>query len=78
METITPKMGERTQEGFYDPMSYDGKTLRCCCGFELIKEDDNNWHCTGGGHVYRIQDGEVAYDKFGNTLLKTPPMSNDK
>lgn len=52
--------------------------LCCCCGYELIKESDGTFRCTGGNHRYLISEGEVCFDKFGNTLLKLPQGENNK
>lgn len=74
MATIVPKMhyNDNKNGKSFDPMSYNGKDLRCCCGYELIKEDENTYHCTGGSHKYNINEGDIELDKFGNILLKIP------
>lgn len=56
----------------FDPLRNDGKTLVCCCGFELVKSDDDLYRCTGGSHTYRISEGDVEMDKFGNMLFRIP------
>ncbi len=56
----------------FNPLSEDGKHMRCCCGYELIKEDEKTWRCTGGSHRYIIDQGDVTLDKFGNILFRRP------
>ena len=82
MQVIQPNMkyvdnengAEASSQGrnYFDPMSIDGITLRCCCGYELTKGDDENYLCAGGHHTYRVSDGDVFIDKFGNIQLRTP------
>jgi hypothetical protein len=55
----------------YNPIRPDG-TWVCCCGYELIKDDDNLYRCTGGSHRYEIREGDVTRDKFGNVEFKLP------
>lgn len=62
----------RSEKKSFDPMSIDGMTPRCVCGYELIKETEDTFRCAGGGHRYRMSEGEVEFDKFGNVLLKMP------
>ena len=54
------------------PLSKNGK-LCCCCGFELIKQDEDSFRCTGGNHIYRFSAGSIVLDKFGNYLIKPVP-----
>lgn len=49
-----------------------GVKMFCVCGYELIKESENTYKCTGGNHRYIIQDGDIILDKYGNILLKIP------
>lgn len=77
MRTINFKgaqTGNKTDTGCFDPMSYDGKNLKCVCGYELLKESSNTYRCAGGGHQYQIQEGDITVDKFGNQKfsLKKP------
>lgn len=44
----------------------EGQKLYCVCGYELVKEDETTWECTGGNHKFHFEDGETALDKFGN------------
>ena len=46
----------------------DGK-LVCCCGYELVKESEDTYRCTGGNHRYNFNDDDVMIDKFGNVLI---------
>lgn len=78
MKAIKPvrKVAENEKGDFYNPFrERDGK-LVCCCGFELIKEADNTYRCTGGHHRYNFQEGQVTIDKFGNVMLRTPEDNN--
>lgn len=66
-------------KGFFDPMTAKpnngtpvGIKPVCCCGYELIKESEDTFRCTGGNHRYRMSEGEVVYDKFGTPLIKLP------
>ncbi len=88
MENIKPKTKHGLDESggqFFDPMAVTRDNLgrpsvgvpRCCCGFELIKESEDTWRCTGGNHRYRMREGEVMVDKFGTILLKVPVDSKD-
>lgn len=63
---------------YFDPMSLDGITPRCVCGFELIKEDEDTFRCTGGNHRYRMSEGQIALDKFGNLQLVLPNSNENK
>jgi hypothetical protein len=45
-------------------------TLKCSCGRELVKLDENLFVCTGGYPTYRISPDEVVVDKWGNLCLK--------
>ena len=69
---------EESESGVFNPMSYDGITPRCVCGYELVKEDEKTFRCTGGNHRYNMKEGSVTLDKFGNILLKIPESSEDK
>lgn len=82
MQTIKPDVcyvdnenaSEARNQGnnYFDPMAVDGITPKCCCGYELIKGDDDYYRCSGGNHTYRVSDGDVLVDKFGNIQLRTP------
>lgn len=50
----------------------DGKTPRCICGYELKKESEDTFRCTGGNHRYTIKAGSLFIDKFGNVFIKSP------
>jgi len=54
----------------------DGQ-LRCCCGYELIKQDENTYRCTGGNHVYALDEGDITRDKFGNVFLRKKNFGKD-
>lgn len=52
----------------------EGQKLFCPCGYELVKEDEKSFKCTGGNHRYYFRDGTVVFDKFGNACLAGYPM----
>lgn len=70
------------------PPAFDGHTarwieadhgdgiLRCVCHYPLRKIDEDTWLCEGGNHQYRFDEGTIAYDKFGNVILR--PKSQDE
>ena len=68
------------REDFYDPYCQENGKLICCCGFELVKESEDTYRCTGGNHRYVISEGDVIMDKFGNIMLKLKedPNKNGK
>ena len=74
MKTIKPvrKIAHNERGDFYNPFRESDGKLVCCCGFELIKEADNTYRCTGGHHRYNFQEGQIVMDKFGNVMLRTP------
>ena len=76
MKTIQPKTqfvdSEHDDYEYFDPIAEDGKSMRCVCGYELIKADGDTYKCSGGNHTYRINEGDGMLDKFGNLLLKIP------
>lgn len=47
-------------------------SMTCCCGYELIKQDEMTYRCTGGNHVYHLEDGDMIKDKYGNMMLRLP------
>ena len=69
MKKIKPR-AENENVDWFDP-NYEGDgILRCCCGYELKKESEDTYRCTGGNHRYSINEGEVFIDKFGNVMIK--------
>ena len=72
MKRITPAKGNR--EGWSDNEYYavedeDG-VMRCSCGRELIKMDEETYQCSGGYPIFRFAEGSVIIDKFGNLCIK--------
>lgn len=62
---------ERSEEDTFNQSSVNSTgAMVCCCGFELIKQDEDTYRCSGGNHVYRFSEGSAMKDKFGNLLLK--------
>ena len=72
MKTIKPARTKAENESvdWFDPNYGEDGILRCCCGFELIKESEDTYRCIGGNHRYRFSDGSVIIDKFGNVMIK--------
>ena len=52
--------------------------LRCSCGRELIKMDEETYECPGGYPQYRFKNGEVVIDKFGNLMMKNKPHGKEE
>lgn len=46
--------------------------MTCICGYELVKQDENTFRCTGGNHVYELDRGDMIKDKFGNLMIRAP------
>lgn len=44
--------------------------LKCSCGRKLIQHDENTWSCSAGFPLYRLSDGDVRIDKYGNLYMK--------
>ena len=84
MKEIKPtEESHEKRSKFFDPMtgkpndgSPTGTKMVCVCGYELVKEDDCTYKCTGGNHRYRI--GEWFLDKNGNVLLKQPDSNKEE
>jgi len=62
----------RRQEDEYYAVEQDG-IMKCSCGRELVKVDEDTYKCSGGFPFYRFTDGTIVIDKFGNLLLKKEP-----
>lgn len=77
MKEISADFEGNVDDAFFDPLGQDGEVLRCCCGYELIKEDEDTYRCTGGSHRYRISEEEVHLDVYGNVMLKKPVAKKD-
>ena len=67
MKTVKPQTRSEADE--YFAVEQDG-VLKCSCGRELEKMDDQTYKCSGGYPVYRFQDGSVYIDKWGNLMMK--------
>lgn len=70
MQELKAFSESNTFEKEYLPCEEANGMMVCVCGYELLKEDEDTWRCSGGGHVYRLSDGSVTHDKFGNTYIK--------
>ena len=69
MKKIEPV--QKTEANDYWTVVDPDGTLRCSCGRELIKMDENTYKCPGGYPIYRFGDGSIFIDKWGNLMLKT-------
>ena len=65
------------QGGWFLVVEKNG-TLRCSCGSELIKMDEDTYVCGAGYPVYRISGEEVVIDKFGNLYMRAKPHNQNK
>lgn len=54
----------------YSLMENEDGVLCCSCGRALIKLDEETYQCPGGYPTYRIADGSIIIDKFGNLMFK--------
>lgn len=73
MEEIKPTDSYAEDDLYFDPDSYDDSgVLKCCCGYELIKEDEDLYRCTGGSHRYRISKEECFLGRDGQLMFKKP------
>ncbi len=50
--------------------------LKCSCGKELIKIDEETWGCASGSIRYKLEDGDIVTDKFGNIMLRHKEHDN--
>lgn len=67
----------RDGTGDYFAVENEDGLLRCSCGRELIKMDEETYKCPGGYPVYRFAKGEVIIDRNGNMMFKSIPHGND-
>lgn len=77
MEVMDFKSDKKDGADNYFAVEDEDGVLRCSCGRELIKMDEETYKCPVGYPVYRFKDGEVVIDKFGNMMFKELPHSND-
>lgn len=77
MKSMKLGIDENTTKKDYLPV-HKGKAgkMVCICDYELYKVDENTWKCAGGGHVYRLSEGDMIMDKFGNFMIRNP--ENDR
>lgn len=75
MKEISSKVDNKSNQEQYLPVQVSGGKMTCCCGYELIKYDEDTYRCTGGSHIYKLSEGDVIQDKFGNLLLKPKKLS---
>lgn len=68
---------EHEDTGYFMVQRQDG-ALRCSCGRELIKHDENSLKCSAGYPIYRPQDGDMVKDKFGEISLRMKPHKEDE
>ena len=62
---------QRTNPDDYYAVVDEKGVMRCSCGRELVKMDENTYKCPGGYPIYRFEDGSIFIDKWGNLMLKT-------
>ncbi len=67
MKEIKP-ISYREKDNYY-PVEEDG-VMKCSCGRELIKLDEETYQCSGGYPIYRFDEGTIIIDKFGNLCIK--------
>ena len=65
------------RDGYYLVQDSDG-VMKCSCGRQLEKMDDETYRCSGGYPIYRFSEGSVIVDKFGNLMIKEVDHSNNK
>lgn len=72
MKKIEParSVAQNEEKDFFDPNYSGDGVLKCCCGYELIKESEDTYRCAGGNHRYHISEGDVIMDKFGRIMIK--------
>ena len=75
MREIKP-VAKQDHDGYY-LVEEDG-VLKCSCGRELEKMDEDTWRCSGGYPVYRFSEGSIILDKFGNLMLKKIPHGKNE
>lgn len=68
---FTPKSAENETRiaSRYTMVTNEREKMRCSCGRELIKMDEETYKCAGGFPIYRIASGGVFIDKFGQLWL---------
>lgn len=76
MKKIEPSF-KNSFKGYFSIVAPDG-TLKCSCGRQLIKLDDNTYKCSGGYPIYRFEQGEFFIDKFGNLMFKEKDHNKEK
>lgn len=69
MKELTPT-NNNNGEGAYWPVQHEGGRITCSCGRELEQVDETTYRCSAGWPYYRMEDGDIIKDKFGNLLLK--------
>ena len=71
MKDIKPSRtkAHNEREDWFNPDVEGNGKLVCCCGFELTKESEDTYRCSGGNHRYNFNDDDVMVDKFGNILM---------
>jgi hypothetical protein len=79
MKKVEPNLPVDVIDKYYLVEDSSG-VLRCSCGRELIKMDEETYRCLGGYPVYRIDDGSVVIDRFGRLMIKKEEehSENDK
>lgn len=69
---VEPARGSNSEDEDYRPVRQVNGIMTCICDYELVKQDENTWRCTGGNHVYEFDRGDMIKDKFGNMMIRAP------
>ena len=54
----------------YKILAKNGEDIICPSGYTMTKQSDGIFRCEGGGHQYRIEEGEIILDKLGNYWVR--------
>ena len=69
--------GRNDCDGYF-AIARDGMKLHCSCGRPLVKITETRWRCSAGWPEYDIAQGDMAFDKYGNIMLKAKPHEDDQ
>ena len=73
MNILTPERDENERLGSYWPVVHSDGHVTCSCGRELLKLDEGTFKCSGGWPIYRLSEGDIIKDKFGNIMMREIP-----
>ena len=69
MKKIDPVNSFEENDRWFPVIEKDG-CMRCSCGRELLRIDEDTYQCSYGYPTFRLSDGDVLIDKFGNIMLR--------